>query len=248
MSSLTFAEKHALEKALDMNWYVLDFSDRTFWDFVFDCTSLDIHDPKYQIEWTSKAKKLRYFWKVESDIIVWSLLFWFAEYIGDLGNKKIVYDIANRLKSGWNMQRNIELIHGKTDVFNLLKLEILWHFKNEKYIESLDRIHTLFHSYLLEVCSELHIENKKDELVSALLWKVKRDLYDKQKIVAWSFSEQVITKIIQILEKYHDVRNNKSLAHPNTLLSHHDAKFAVDAISICLSYIDSIVCKLSDNN
>lgn len=241
MSSLTFAEKHKLEKALNMNGYVLDFSDRTFGDFVFDYTSLNIHDEKYQGDWTSKAKKLRSFWNIESDIIVWNLLFWFAEYIEDANNKKVVHDIANRLKAGWTVEKHIELVHGKTEVFNLLKSEILWHIKDDKYIESLDRIHTLFHAYLLETCNGLQLQCNKNELMSALLWKVKKNLLDKQKIVVWSFSEQVMSKIIQVLEKYHSVRNNQSLSHPNDVLSYNDAKFAVDMISICLSYIDSAI-------
>lgn len=41
--------------------YVLDFTDRTFAEFFSDELSIDIDDPKFQTEGTSKAKRLRYF-------------------------------------------------------------------------------------------------------------------------------------------------------------------------------------------
>jgi len=45
MSSLSAMEKRALEKFLQMGGgYILDFSNRTFPEFVFDSTGLDIDD------------------------------------------------------------------------------------------------------------------------------------------------------------------------------------------------------------
>lgn len=41
--------------------YVLDFNDRTFAEFFRDDLNINIDDPKYQIEGTSKAKRLRCF-------------------------------------------------------------------------------------------------------------------------------------------------------------------------------------------
>lgn len=41
--------------------YVLDFSDRTFAGFFADDLNIDIDDPRYAQEGTSKAKRLRYF-------------------------------------------------------------------------------------------------------------------------------------------------------------------------------------------
>jgi hypothetical protein len=41
--------------------YVLDFSDRTFAEFFCDELEIDIDDPNFSVEGTSKAKRLRYF-------------------------------------------------------------------------------------------------------------------------------------------------------------------------------------------
>ena len=39
--------------------YVLDFSDRTMASFFSDELNVDIYDPKYAVNGTSKAKRLR---------------------------------------------------------------------------------------------------------------------------------------------------------------------------------------------
>src|SRR5260221_4053006 len=75
MSSLQAIERRSFETFLGMSsGYVLDFSDYTFGEFVSENTGLDIHSQRYTNEGTSKAKKLRAFWKLESDHIVGKLL------------------------------------------------------------------------------------------------------------------------------------------------------------------------------
>lgn len=70
MSSLTDIEKNYLETLFEMNTgYVLDFSNQTFYEFIKNITNIDIHDIKYQIYGSSKAKKLRVFWQIEGDEI-----------------------------------------------------------------------------------------------------------------------------------------------------------------------------------
>jgi hypothetical protein len=71
MSSLSHTEKVKLEKLLGMSsGYVYNFSDKTFHAFIADVVGLDIHDKKYQGSGTSKANKLREFWRVEPDYTV----------------------------------------------------------------------------------------------------------------------------------------------------------------------------------
>jgi hypothetical protein len=48
-------------------WYVLDFSNRTFHEFVADVVRRDIDDPKYNYASSSKANRLRQVWKIESN-------------------------------------------------------------------------------------------------------------------------------------------------------------------------------------
>jgi hypothetical protein len=70
MSSLTDIDKRYLERLLGMqSGYVLDYSDATFAEF-FRRHGIDIHGSKYQTYGTSKAKKMRGFWEMESGTVV----------------------------------------------------------------------------------------------------------------------------------------------------------------------------------
>src|SRR5438034_7424821 len=60
MSDLTGPEKRALERVLAMGGgYILDFSNRTFSEFVMDSTGRDIYDARYDCGSGSKANRLR---------------------------------------------------------------------------------------------------------------------------------------------------------------------------------------------
>ncbi len=81
MSDLTFIEKLKLEDFLRMeSGYVLDFSDRTFQEFILEYTGVDIYEDRYNYESGSKANRLRTFWAKESNNIVGKLIFALLEY------------------------------------------------------------------------------------------------------------------------------------------------------------------------
>src|SRR5208337_1304206 len=81
MSSLNMADRHNLEKFLRMSsGYVLNFSDRTFGEFIFEAVGADIHAERYTSQGTSKANKLRAFWKHEPDHLVGRLLLALIDY------------------------------------------------------------------------------------------------------------------------------------------------------------------------
>ena len=66
MSNLTSLEKLKLEKFLEMSGgYVLDFSNRSFQEFIKDNCRVDIYNSKYDYESESKANRLRAFWSKE---------------------------------------------------------------------------------------------------------------------------------------------------------------------------------------
>lgn len=110
MSTFSMAERHNLEKLFGMSGgYVLNFSDRSFGEFVLEAVGIDIHDEKYTEEGTSKAKKLRSLWKQETDYIVGKLLLDLIEYDATLNPGQTVEEktladkcrqIAMRLLAG----------------------------------------------------------------------------------------------------------------------------------------------------
>jgi hypothetical protein len=110
MSCVTTRDKQVLEDFLGMgSGYVLDFSDRTFADFVHETVGIEIHADKFTVNGTSKANKLRTVWGVESDFIVGRLLNALADYAEMSANgtteeekkkSELCRGIASRLLSG----------------------------------------------------------------------------------------------------------------------------------------------------
>jgi tRNA A-37 threonylcarbamoyl transferase component Bud32 len=75
MSNLTFAERKKLETLFDMGGgYVVDFSHRTFGEFVSESVGKDILGDDYRYESSSKANRLRAFWAKEPNPIVGKLI------------------------------------------------------------------------------------------------------------------------------------------------------------------------------
>lgn len=101
MSSLNRRDKQVLEEFLGMDsGYVLNFSDRTFGEFVYEAVDIEIHSEKYTIHGSSKAKKLRAFWEIESDYIVGRLLNAMIDEAEDTTRERTEEDkkLANRCR------------------------------------------------------------------------------------------------------------------------------------------------------
>lgn len=81
MSSLKMIERACIEELFGMNGgYVLDFSNRTFSEFVREAAKIDIYSEKYSGNGESKARRLRAFMEVEPDLSVGKLLAELLEY------------------------------------------------------------------------------------------------------------------------------------------------------------------------
>jgi len=71
MSDLSGVERAYLEKLYGMSdGYVIDFNNSSFGSFFGVNYDIDIHSTKYTNNGTSKAKKLREFWRIESNSLV----------------------------------------------------------------------------------------------------------------------------------------------------------------------------------
>ncbi|MCB1226500.1 MAG: toll/interleukin-1 receptor domain-containing protein [Verrucomicrobiales bacterium] len=75
MSSLSFTEKRTLENFLQMSGgYVLNFSNRTFGEFVEEITGLNVEDEVFNGKGTSKANRLRSLWESQPNPVIGKLL------------------------------------------------------------------------------------------------------------------------------------------------------------------------------
>jgi hypothetical protein len=81
MSTLKIIEKTQLEQLFGMaSGYVLDFSNRTFQNFIRENSGVDIYAEKYVLNGDSKANRLRAFWQQEPDNVVGKVLADLIEY------------------------------------------------------------------------------------------------------------------------------------------------------------------------
>ncbi|WP_291145921.1 hypothetical protein [Flavobacterium sp. UBA7680] len=81
MAEIKQSEKLMIERILGMDGgYVLNFSNTSFQEFIFNLTKLDIYSTKYEIYGHSKAKRLKVFWQLESDLIVGKVIKELIEY------------------------------------------------------------------------------------------------------------------------------------------------------------------------
>jgi hypothetical protein len=88
MSDLTPLEKRRLEQFLGMaTGYVLDFTNRTFAEFVAHSTNRDIYDSRYENGSGSKANRLRAFWLKEPNNVVGKLLGDILDYSDATGSQ-----------------------------------------------------------------------------------------------------------------------------------------------------------------
>jgi hypothetical protein len=100
MASLKQTDILILEKLFEMGGgYVLNFSNTSFQQFIFNVCKLDIYDSKYAVYGDSKAKRLRMFWQVESD-----------KTVGILINEMLAYWKTNRKINALEINKNEALI------------------------------------------------------------------------------------------------------------------------------------------
>lgn len=102
MANIRQNEFLILEKQFEMErGFVLNFSNSSFQQFIYNDCGLDIYNSKYAIRGDSKAKRLRIFWQTESDSIV-----------GKLINEMLAYCRTSRKVN------NIEITKEEAIIFN----------------------------------------------------------------------------------------------------------------------------------
>ena len=75
MADLSMLERRKFEELFGMaSGYVLDFSNPSFASLFQSTVGINIYDAKYSTYGDSKAKRLRAFWELESNVIVGKII------------------------------------------------------------------------------------------------------------------------------------------------------------------------------
>lgn len=173
MSNLSPADKEYLENALrlDTGW-VLHFTNETFKDF-FETFGINIEDPKYSVNGTSKAKRMRMFWKLENNQIVGRSILELASMFRNIELRSIMYvkfsteieKIGNKLLSmpDINIQSvNHTIQNYEQNIQLCLNFEIFNHVK--RYLDTEDYFHAIEEAYKM-VRNKLKEKTGKEKAV-----------------------------------------------------------------------------------
>lgn len=253
MANLTYEDKVYLEKYLMMeSGWCLDFGNDSLQRFVFDNVRLDIYNNKYDKYGSSKAKRIRAIWDIEPDYIVGKLLKSFIQYYKA---KRItnpnyfnatedieVYceKIAERLLAE-GVSPHTDLITPLYDEndFSKLATNIREHIERNEPELALDRLHTFYVKFIRGLCTQHQIPYTNSESLNAIFGKYIKHI-DSLNVIESDMTKAILKYSINLLEKYNDVRNNKSLAHDNKLLNYKESLYIFDTLARLKGFIDSI--------
>jgi hypothetical protein len=254
MSDLSSIEKLKLEKLFEMgDGYVLDFSNRTFQEFILENAGVDIYDEKYDYATGSKANRLRAFWSKESNYIVGELVsdlleYWKAQKAVDYSEisevEQELYDeclmISERLKQG-SLAEHVDAIQPYSDkrAFSLLVRTIRESIqKNQPEIE-LDRLHTFVVKYVRQLCDKHGIAYDRNTPLHSLFGGYVKHL-KRNNIIESQMTERILKSSISILESFNKVRNERSLAHDNPILNYHESFLIFINVTSTIRFIQSV--------
>lgn len=255
MSDLSKIEKRKLERAFGMSsGYVLDFSNRTFEEFIFDSTGIEIYDSKYDFESGSKANRLRAFWDIESNYTV-------AKLLGD------IFDNWDELSTGSNKtpllaecQKIVQRLKTNTPVPDIGAVEPN---ANDKDFETLaksvreaidrnepeiglDRLHTFVTKYFRVLCTKHGITTEWQKPLHSLVGEYVKFLKNEG-LIESEMTERILKSSISVMEAFNKVRNQHSYAHDNEVLNYDESILIFGHVTSSIRFIETIENSNSSN-
>lgn len=243
-------ERDLFEKSLHMEaGYVLDFSDRTFDDFIFAAVNIDAQtDSRYfNGRGSSKAKRLRAFIETAPAGIVAKLLRELWDYRGSINTRPDAMESALEA----NFFGIVSRFEGASDDIDTSAFEA---FEPSETLEELiaairrdldakrpqaglDRLHT----YCMKRFAGLIRKHGggdvgEDDPLHSRVGKYVRLMSAQHNLT--QMSERIIKSAISVFEAMNDIRNNKSLAHDNPdLVDPDEARFIFEGVAAILRFI-----------
>jgi hypothetical protein len=268
MSDLTNIEKRKFERLLGMgSGYVLDFSNRTFDEFVTDTVGRNIYDSKYEGYGTSKANHLRAFWQTEPNYVVAKLMGPLLDYQKEVEDRNQISDNYYLKKKPDELQQSASLREEcQRLVMRLLQsrpvpeLEAIVAISNEKDFEvvarairdaieknepesGLDRLHTFVIKYVRILCRDRGLAPTRDKPLHSLFGEYVKSIQGIG-LIESEMARRILKSSISTLDAFNDVRNNRSLAHDNPILDYDEALLIFNHVVSSVRFLSSIEKKI----
>lgn len=121
-----------------------------------------------------------------------------------------------------------------------LKKDIRKSLADGEAVLALDRLHTFTIKKIRSYCLLHNIDtlnDKNESLPLHSLMGMLRKYYSSENQIS-EFSIQALKQSISIFEKFNDIRNNKSYAHDNNVLSNEESLYVVNCIINTLNFLN----------
>lgn len=248
MSNLTKKEQRKIERTLGMgSGYVLDFSNRTFEEFVLDSTGREIYDEKYVHESGSKANRLRAFFAIESNYLVGKLL---SDIFDDWEELRAsnseewpsqeCYRIVERLKNSAPVP-DIDAItpNSNEENFENLAKAVRDSIDRNEPEAGLDRLHTFTVKYFRVLCEKHGIDTNQKKPLHGLVGEYAKAMRAKGNIDS-EMTERILKSSIANMEAFNHVRNKQSYAHDNHVLQYSEAMLIFGHVTSSIRFINEL--------
>ena len=230
--------------------YVLDFSNRTFGEFVFENTGVDVYADAYETGGTSKANRLRTFWSRESDYRVGQLLAALLDRYETLNllDQSATIDqplltkcrtIVDRLRGNASEQLDsIDTIAEQMD-FRIVAEAMRSDIERGHPQAAMDRLHTFTVRYVRSLTKKHDVEPDRSKSLTSTFGEYVKVLRQGGQIAS-PVTERILKTSISVLEALNTVRNEQSLAHDNPLLNYDEANYVFRSIANLVEFLDAI--------
>jgi len=114
--------------------------------------------------------------------------------------------------------------------------------ENGKPANAYDRIYTALHGVLKQKCEEQDIQIGDRDTVTSILSKIRKHLHGVEPADKTTETAKILASISKIIDILNEMRNKKSLAHPNkTLLENDEAIFVINISKAIMRYVNDIM-------
>ena len=248
MADLTNTEKRQFERLLGMaSGYVLDFSNRTFAEFVTDATGRDPYDAKYDHGSNSKANRLRGFWAAEPNRVVGKLMGDMLEYERTAGGgdkdpalrEQCERTVARLVQDSPVQELDALAALGNERGFEVVSKAVLDAIDRDELEGGLDRLHTFVVKYVRSLCDVQGIAVDHDKPLHSLFGGYVKHLKQAGHLES-EMTARILKSSISTLEAFSDVRNNRSLAHDNPILGYEEALLIFNHVAASVRFLRSV--------
>jgi len=247
MSDLSNIEKRKLERDLGMSsGYILNFSNRTFAEFMEEVANVDIYSERYDYGSGSKANRMRAFWDQESNYavaqVLEALLNDWDEYAGnsDKPPSDNFSKIILRLKESAPVPEiNVIQPNAEEKGFEELAKAVRASIESNKPEEGLDRLHTFLVKYFRHLCNKYEIEVNNNKPLHSLVGEYVKAIKNKG-LIESEITERILKSTISIMEAFNNVRNNQSFAHDNIILNYNESLLIFGHVTSSIRFIEAL--------